>query len=100
MSEENNARCYCYIVKCADETFYTGWTTDVQRRVGEHNAGRGAFYTKWRRPVELIYVEEHPDRSAAMSREYEIKQLSHEQKKTLSQKCEIEMESGEIPCDG
>ncbi|MFO7944463.1 MAG: GIY-YIG nuclease family protein [Anaerolineales bacterium] len=100
MSEENNAQCYCYIVKCADETFYTGWTTDVHRRVGEHNAGRGAFYTKWRRPVELIYVEEYPDRSAAMSREYEIKQLSHQQKKALSQTYETEAETDEIPCDG
>ncbi|MFO8035499.1 MAG: GIY-YIG nuclease family protein [Anaerolineales bacterium] len=85
MGGENNVPCYCYIVECADGTYYTGWTTDVERRVGEHNAGRGAFYTKWRRPVELIYVEELSDRSTAMRREYEIKQLSHEQKETLSE---------------
>lgn len=85
MGDENNGPCYCYIVECADGTYYTGWTTDVDRRIGEHNAGRGAFYTKWRRPVELIYVEELSDRSTAMRREYEIKQMSHQQKETLSE---------------
>lgn len=85
MGDENNEPCYCYIVECADGTYYTGWTTDVDRRIGEHNAGRGAFYTKWRRPVELIYVEELSDRSTAMRREYEIKQMSHQQKETLSE---------------
>lgn len=85
MDDGNGTPCYCYIVECADGTFYTGWTTDVERRIGEHNAGRGAYYTKWRRPVELVYVEELADRSAAMSREYEIKQLSHQQKETLSE---------------
>ncbi len=93
MDDGKGTPCYCYIVECADGTFYTGWTTDVERRIGEHNAGRGAFYTKWRRPVELVYVEELADRSAAMSREYEIKQLSHEQKEILSEAYQTGMES-------
>ena len=76
---------YCYIVKCSDGTYYTGWTTDPQRRAKEHNTGRGARYTRDRRPVELVYVEEHPDRSEAMSREYKIKKLTHTQKEGLSE---------------
>jgi len=90
MSSTSDSSCYCYIVECADGTYYTGWTTDVKRRIGEHNAGQGARYTKYRRPVDLVYVEEHPDRSSAMSREYELKKLSHEQKGALSQKIDAE----------
>lgn len=81
---------YTYIVKCSDGTYYTGWTTDPERRVKEHNAGRGARYTRYRRPVELVYVEEHPDRSSAMSREYKIKKLSHSQKERLAQEYRVE----------
>ncbi|MBS1248839.1 MAG: hypothetical protein MAG431_00403 [Chloroflexi bacterium] len=76
---------YTYILRCSDGTYYTGWTTDPERRVKEHNAGRGARYTRDRGPVELVYLEEHPDRSAAMSREYKIKKLSHRQKERLAQ---------------
>jgi predicted GIY-YIG superfamily endonuclease len=53
---------YCYILECADGTFYTGWTTDPPRREKQHNAGRGAKYTRARRLVKLVYVEELPDR--------------------------------------
>jgi putative endonuclease len=74
---------YCYMVECADGTYYTGWTTDPERRVEEHNAGRGALYTKFRRPVELIYLEEVIDRSAAQRREYIIKKLTREKKVNL-----------------
>lgn len=91
MSEEPGTDCYCYIVECQDGTFYTGWTMDVERRVGEHNAGQGAMYTKYRRPVELVYVEKHPDRSAAMSREHELKKLSHRQKAHLSREYRAEI---------
>lgn len=76
--------CYCYIVECIDGTFYTGWTTDPERRVKTHNAGRGAKYTRARRPVKLIYVEEQPDRSTAMKRERAIKSLSREKKMKLT----------------
>jgi len=75
--------CYCYIVECADGTYYTGWTTDPQRRVQVHNAGRGARYTRSRRPVRLVYVEVCADRSAAMKRERAIKALSRSEKTNL-----------------
>lgn len=67
---------YCYILECADGTFYTGWTTDPERRVKEHNAGRGARYTRARLPVRLAYVEPQPDRHAAMKRERAIKVMA------------------------
>jgi putative endonuclease len=75
--------CYCYIVKCADGTYYTGWTTDPERRVKTHNAGRGAKYTKMRLPVELIYVEEQPDKKSALKRELAIKKLGRQGKMKL-----------------
>ncbi|WP_411967686.1 GIY-YIG nuclease family protein [Haloferax sp. YSSS75] len=74
---------FVYVLQCTDGSLYTGYTTDVERRVAEHNAGDGAKYTRGRTPVELVYVEEFDSKSAAMSREYEIKQLRREQKLTL-----------------
>ncbi len=76
-------RYFCYIVQCADGTYYTGWTVDPQKRVKAHNAGRGAKYTKTRRPVKLVYVEEQPDRPSAMKREIAIKQLGRDRKMKL-----------------
>ncbi len=67
--------CFCYIVECADGTYYTGWTTDPERRVATHNKGRGAKYTKMRLPVKLIYVEEQANRNMAMKREIAIKKM-------------------------
>ena len=65
---------YVYIVKCADETLYTGIATELERRIEEHNSSnKGAKYTRIRRPVTLVYNEEYPDRSTASKREYEIK---------------------------
>lgn len=75
---------YCYILECADGSFYTGWTTDPQRRLRQHNSGRGAAYTRTHRPVKLVYVEPQPDRSTAMRRELAIKHLSHEKKRRLA----------------
>ena len=75
--------CFCYILECADGTYYTGWSTEPQRRAAQHNAGRGARYTRSRRPVRLVYVEECPDKTAAMKRERVIKALSHSQKEDL-----------------
>jgi putative endonuclease len=66
-----------------DGTFYTGWTTDPERRVREHNAGRGAQYTRARRPVRLAYLETLPDRSSAMRRERALKALPRSRKITL-----------------
>lgn len=74
---------YVYVLVCADDTFYTGYTTDPERRVAEHDAGEGAKYTRGRTPVELVHVESYETQSAAMSREYEIKQLSRAEKKRL-----------------
>jgi len=74
---------YVYIVECADRTFYTGITNDLVRRVDEHNAGRGARYTRGRGPVALRYHEIQPDRSRASTRECEIKALSRQGKEEL-----------------
>lgn len=76
-------RCYCYIVECADGTYYTGWAVDPEKRVKVHNAGRGAKYTKMRLPVKLVYVEEQPDRVTAMKRERAIKKMTREKKQNL-----------------
>jgi putative endonuclease len=74
---------YVYIVECADRTFYTGITNDLERRVDRHNAGRGARYTRGRRPVFLRYHERQPDRSSALTRERWIKALSRTEKQNL-----------------
>lgn len=74
---------HVYVLSCADETLYTGYTTDVEQRVAEHNAGEGAKYTRGRTPVEVVHVESYETRSAALSREYEIKQLSRADKVRL-----------------
>ena len=75
--------CYCYIVECADGTYYTGWTVDPDRRVATHNKGRGARYTRIRLPVKLVYVEQQPDRKSAMRREIEIKRMGRDGKRKL-----------------
>lgn len=76
---------YCYMVRCANGAFYTGWTKDPARRVTEHNAGRGARYTRMHGPVELVYVEEVKDHSAALKREIQIKRYSHNRKVALAE---------------
>lgn len=73
-----------YIVQCSDTTLYTGIAVDVAKRIDEHNhSAKGAKYTKVRRPVELLYVEPHEDRSSASKREYEIKKMTREKKLKL-----------------
>jgi len=74
---------FCYIVECSDGTYYTGWTTDPNRRERQHNHGTGAKYTRMHRPVKLVYIETVHDRSAAMKREKAIKHLRREQKQRL-----------------
>ena len=71
---------YVYMLRCGDGSLYTGSTTDVDRRLREHQSGTGARYTRSRPPVTLAYVEEAPDRSAAQRREAAIKKLSRDQK--------------------
>jgi len=75
--------CFCYILECADGTLYTGWTTDPERRVKQNNKGVGAQYTKARRPVNLVYLEEQPDKITALKRERAIKALSRKKKMEL-----------------
>ena len=74
---------YTYILKCKDDSLYTGWTNDLKKRITSHNAGKEAKYTKARRPVELVYYEEFQTREEAMKREYAIKQLSRKEKEAL-----------------
>jgi putative endonuclease len=74
---------YVYVLACGDGSLYTGYTTDVERRIGEHRSGEGAKYTRGRGPLELVHTEEYGSRSAALSREHAIKQLSAEEKRRL-----------------
>lgn len=74
---------YTYIVECSDKTFYTGWTNDLEKRIKAHNSGKGAKYTKTRRPVTLVYYEEFKSKEEAMRREWEIKQYRREKKEKL-----------------
>ncbi len=71
---------YAYIVRCNDGTLYTGWTNNLEKRIKDHNDGRGAKYTKPRRPVVLVYYEEFGTKEEAMRREWEIKQMSRRDK--------------------
>ena len=74
---------YTYILKCKDGSLYTGWTNDLEQRVAAHNTGKGAKYTKARRPVELVYFEEFEAKEQAMKREYAIKQMARKDKLEL-----------------
>mgnify|MGYP004518409793 FL=1 len=75
---------YTYMMKCADGTLYTGWTTSVEKRLKAHNEGKpGAKYTRAKRPVELVYYEGYATKEEAMSREYAIKQLTRKEKLAL-----------------
>ena len=75
---------YTYIVKCRDNTYYTGWTKDLDRRMKAHNSGTGAKYTRSRRPVRLVYYEAYRTKEEAMRREREIKRMSRKEKEQLS----------------
>lgn len=75
-----------YILRCADDTLYCGWTNDLEHRLKTHNSGKGAKYTRSRLPVELVYSESTASPSAALRREREIKKLSRGEKLKLIQK--------------
>jgi len=77
------ARHFLYIVACADGSLYTGYSTDPERRVAEHNSGRGSKYTRSRRPVRLAFVEERHSKADALRREIQIKRMSREEKLRL-----------------
>ena len=74
---------YTYILRCADGTYYCGWTNNLDRRLKAHNEGKGAKYTRSRRPVALVYYEAFYTKEEAMRREYEIKQLPRKKKEEL-----------------
>lgn len=74
---------YVYMLRCGDGTLYTGVTDNVERRLAAHRAGKGAKYTRGRGPLELVWQEEVPDKSAALRREYQIKRLTRQEKEKL-----------------
>lgn len=74
---------YVYILLCEDGSYYTGYSTDPERRFREHLSGKGAKYTRAHKPKELLYIERYVTRSEAMQREAQIKRFTHEQKKQL-----------------
>ena len=74
---------YVYLLRCADDTLYCGWTTDLQERLAAHNSGSGAKYTRSRLPVRLVYFEEYENKHDALSREWHIKRLSRTEKEAL-----------------
>jgi putative endonuclease len=87
---------YVYIVVCNDGSLYTGWTTDVEARVEAHNAGRGSRYCKQRRPVHLVYQEEHASRSEAQRRELAIKRWPRRKKLALIESAADHLEDANL----
>jgi putative endonuclease len=84
-SHVDKMKNYTYILQCSDGTLYTGWTNQLEKRIQAHNDGKGAKYTKYRRPVQLVYFEEFETKSEALRRECEIKKLTRQQKYQLFQ---------------
>jgi len=74
---------YVYLLRCADGSLYCGWTTDPEARLAAHNSGRGAKYTRSRRPVEMVLLEACEDRHEALSREWRIKRMSRAEKESM-----------------
>ena len=77
---------YVYVLRCSDNSLYTGWTNNLEKRLKVHASGKGAKYTKARLPIELVYFEEFEDKIEAMRREYVIKQLTRKEKLILIEK--------------
>ena len=75
--------CFAYVLECSDGTYYSGWTTDMERRLAAHNAGRASRYTRSRLPVRLVYKKGFENRSGAMRHEAWLKSLSRGQKESL-----------------
>ena len=76
---------YVYMLRCADDSLYCGWTTDLEARILQHNAGKGAKYTRSRLPVKLVYFEMYEDRHEALRREWHLKHLKRAEKIKLSE---------------
>lgn len=83
---------YSYLVRCADGSYYAGFTNNLDRRIQTHNAGKGAKYTRSRLPVELVYFETFPDQHGARSREWYLKRLTHGEKAALARGIQHEEE--------
>jgi putative endonuclease len=83
VSGPTSTEWHVYVVRCADTTLYTGIARDLQARIAQHNTGRGAKYTRGRRPVILVYQEAAADRGAALRREHEIKRMAPQAKRAL-----------------
>ncbi len=77
---------FLYILECADQSLYTGITTDLDRRFTEHTQGKGGNYTRAKRVEKIVYTEEYPDRSSALKREAEIKKWSRDKKLAFIEK--------------
>lgn len=90
MTDSQRPDHFVYLLRCGDETLYTGYTTDVERRVREHACGDGAKYTRGRTPLELVHVESFASQSAAMRREYALKQHTRPEKERV-------VEDGGVP---
>ena len=86
-TENNN---YTYIIQCSDGSLYTGWTTNLERRLAAHNSGKGCKYTRTRYPVSLVYYEIFDTKEEAMSREWHIKRPSRSEKEDLTKSFEID----------
>lgn len=78
-----NGMNFTYILECKDGTLYTGWTNNLEKRLKDHNEGKGAKYTKSRRPVKLVYQETYEMKEEAMRREYAIKNMTRKEKEQL-----------------
>lgn len=85
MEKEQKITNYTYILRCSDDTYYTGWTNHLENRIKAHNEGRGAKYTRGRTPVELVYCETFETKQEAMRREFQIKQMTRTEKEKLIQ---------------
>ncbi|MBU5270436.1 GIY-YIG nuclease family protein [Clostridium cochlearium] len=75
--------CYVYILQCNDNTLYTGWTNNLEKRIDTHSKGKASKYTRARLPIKLVYYEEYEDKISAQKREYEIKQFKRSDKLKL-----------------
>lgn len=82
---------YVYILHCNDDTLYTGYTNNLQRRLQLHEAGKAAKYTRGRGPFKVVFVEEHATKSSALKREYEIKRWNRQKKLRLISKDRINL---------
>lgn len=77
---EKKSNHYFYVLECCDGSYYGGYTVDLKRRLKQHNLGKGAKYTRMRKPVKMIYAEQYESKSAALRAEYAFKQLSRKKK--------------------